>query len=114
MLQQVGVQIVERAIRVPAMTIAKNAGKEGAVIVAKLLEHKGEESWGYNAATDTFEDMVKAGIIDPMKVVRTALLDAASVASLLTTAEASVVEAPEPKAPAGGPGGMGGMGGMDF
>lgn len=114
--QKVGVDIVERAIRVPAMTIAKNAGKEGAVIVGKLLEHTGEETHGYNAAVDRFEDMVKAGVIDPIKVVRTALLDAASVASLLTTAEAIVVEAPKNEASAGGPGGaMGGMGGMgDF
>lgn len=111
--QQVGVGIVERAIRVPASTIAKNAGKEGAVIIGKLLDHTGEENYGYNAATDVFEDMVKAGVIDPMKVVRTALLDAASVASLLTTAEAIVVEAPKPESamPAGGMGGgMGGMG----
>lgn len=114
--QQVGVDIVQRAIRVPAMTIAKNAGKEGAVIIGKLLEHEGDECYGYNAATDTFEDMVKAGVIDPIKVVRTALLDAASVASLLTTAEAIIVEAPKPEGPAmGGPGMGGGMGGMgDF
>ncbi len=115
--QQVGVGIVERAIRVPAATIARNAGKEGAVIVGKLLDHTGDEAWGYNAATDTFEDMVKAGVVDPIKVVRTALMDAASVASLLTTAEAIVVEAPaEGKAGGGGGmgGGMGGMGGMDF
>ena len=112
--QQVGVGIVERAIRVPAQTIAKNAGKEGAVIIGKLLEHKGEETYGYNAALDQFEDMVKAGIIDPLKVVRTALMDASSVASLLTTAEAIIVEAPRAEAPAGPGGGMGGMGGMDF
>lgn len=112
--QQVGVGIVERAIRVPAATIAKNAGKEGAVIIGKLLDHTGEETYGYNAAIDQFEDMVKAGVIDPIKVVRTALLDAASVASLLTTAEAIIVDAPKSEAPAG-PGGMGGMGGMgDF
>jgi chaperonin GroEL len=113
--QQVGVDIVQRAIRVPAMTIAKNAGKEGAVIIGKLLEHEGDENYGYNAATDTFEDMVKAGVIDPIKVVRTALLDAASVASLLTTAETIIVEAPKPEGAAVGPGMGGGMGGMgDF
>ena len=113
--QQVGVGIVERAIRVPSATIAKNAGKEGAVIIGKLLDHQGDESYGYNAATDVFEDMVKAGVIDPIKVVRTALLDAASVASLLTTAEAIIVEAPKAEGAApGGGGGMGGMGGMDF
>jgi len=113
--QKMGVDIIERAIRVPAKMIAKNAGKEGAVVVGKLLDHTGEESHGYNAATDIYEDMVKAGVIDPIKVVRTALLDAASVASLLTTAEAIIVEGPKSEAPmAGGPGGMGGMGGMDF
>jgi chaperonin GroEL len=109
--QTVGVQIIQRAIRVPAATIANNAGVEGAVIVGKLLEREGDENVGYNAATGVFEDLVKAGVIDPMKVVRTALLDSASVASLLTTAEAIIVEAPKAEAPASGPGGMGGMGG---
>lgn len=113
--QTVGVQIIQKAIRVPASTIASNAGQEGAVIVGKLLERAdGDENVGYNAATGTFENMVSAGVIDPMKVVRTALLDAASVASLLTTAEAIIVEAPKPDTPAGPPGGMGGMGGMDY
>lgn len=110
--QTIGVQIIQRAIRVPAATIASNAGQEGAVIVGKLLEMEGDELIGYNAATGKFENMVSAGVIDPMKVVRTALLDAASVASLLTTAEVIVVEAAKPEAPAGGPGGAGGMGGM--
>jgi chaperonin GroEL len=113
--QEVGVGIVERAIRVPAATIARNAGKEGAVIIGKLLDHAGDENYGYNAATDVFEDMVKAGVVDPIKVVRTALMDAASVASLLTTAEAIIVEAPKPEAapmPGGGMGG--GMGDMGF
>ena len=110
--QTIGVQIIQRAIRVPAATIASNAGQEGAVIVGKLLEMEGDELIGYNAATGNFENMVSAGVIDPMKVVRTALLDAASVASLLTTAEVIVVEAAKPEAPAGGPAGAGGMGGM--
>jgi chaperonin GroEL len=110
--QTIGVQIIQRAIRVPAATIASNAGQEGAVIVGKLLEMEGDELIGYNAATGKFENMVSAGVIDPMKVVRTALLDAASVASLLTTAEVIVVEAAKPEAPAGGPAGAGGMGGM--
>ena len=113
--QKVGVDIVERAIRVPTKTIAMNAGKEGAVIVGKLLEHNGDENYGYNAAKDEFGDLVKAGVIDPIKVVRTALMDAASVASLLTTAECIIVEAPKDDKPVGGMGGgMGGMGGMDF
>jgi len=85
------------------------------VVVGKLLERNAEADYGYNAATNTYQDLVKAGIIDPLKVVRTALSDAASVSSLLTTSEAIVVEAPkkDTPAPAGGMGGgMGGMGGM--
>eukprot|EP00887_Chlorella_sp_A99_P004323 scaffold15.g4323.t1 len=109
--QKVGVEIIQRAIRRPAKTIANNAGSEGDVIVGKLLENEGDEDLGYNAATNTFENMVKAGVIDPMKVVRTALLDAASVASLLTTAEVIITEAPKPETPAAP--GMGGMG-MDY
>lgn len=87
-------------------------GAEGAVVVGKLLETE-DEAVGYNAATGVYESMVKAGVIDPVKVVKTALLDAASVASLLTTAECIITEAPEEKkaAPAMG-GGMGGMDGM--
>ncbi|PSC68063.1 Chaperonin mitochondrial [Micractinium conductrix] len=110
--QKVGVEIIQRAIRRPAKTIANNAGLEGDVIVGKLLEREGEETVGFNAATGRFEDLVRAGVIDPMKVVRTALLDAASVASLLTTAECIIVEAPKNEAPPAP--GMGGMGGMDF
>ncbi|DBB12576.1 hypothetical protein WJX82_009550 [Trebouxia sp. C0006] len=113
--QTVGVQILQTALRVPLKTIADNAGVEGAVVVGKLLERNAEADYGYNAATNTYQDLVKAGIIDPLKVVRTALSDAASVSSLLTTSEAIVVEAPkkDTPAPAGGMGGgMGGMGGM--
>ncbi|EFN56250.1 hypothetical protein CHLNCDRAFT_51922 [Chlorella variabilis] len=111
--QKVGVEIIQRAIRRPAKTIANNAGLEGDVIVGKLLEREGDENVGFNAAAGRFEDMVRAGVIDPMKVVRTALLDSASVASLLTTAECIITEAPKNEAPAAP--GMGGMGGgMDF
>lgn len=111
--QKVGVEIIQRAIRRPAKTIANNAGLEGDVIVGKLLEREGDENVGFNAAAGRFEDLVRAGVIDPMKVVRTALLDAASVASLLTTAECVITEAPKSEAPpAPGMGGMGG--GMDF
>ena len=114
--QQVGVTIVQRALKVPLMTIADNAGVEGSVIAGKLLEKTGTETLGgclgYNAATGVFEDLVAAGVLDPLKVVRTALLDAASVASLMTTTEAIIVDAPEPPKAAGGAAGGGGMGGM--
>ena len=94
--QRAGVEIVRRAIQVPARQIALNAGEDGSLIVGKLLEHE-EYGWGYNAATGTYQDLVGAGVIDPAKVVRTALQDAASVASLLITTEALVADAPEPK-----------------
>ncbi len=113
---QFGVDIVRKAIQTPARQIAENAGVDGAVIVGKLLEST-EANWGYDAYEGVFCDLVAKGIIDPTKVVRTALQDAASVAGLLVTTEAMVAEKPEKKgAPAGGPdmGGMGGMGGMDF
>jgi chaperonin GroEL len=114
--QQVGVDIVRRAIQAPVRQIAENSGESGAVVAGKLLEQK-SSTFGYNAQTGNFEDLVKAGIIDPTKVVRTALQDAASVAGLLITTEAMVAEAPDDKAGAGMPampdmGGMGGMGGM--
>ncbi len=110
--QRVGVEIVRKAIQSPARQIAENAGSDGSVIVGKLLESK-DVNWGYNAQTGKFEDLVKAGIIDPTKVVRTALQDAASVAGLLITTEAMVADKPEKKeAPAGMP--PGGMGGLDF
>jgi chaperonin GroEL len=113
--EQVGIEIVARAIRTPAMQIAENAGKNGAVIAGDVLRNDAY-NYGYDAQKDEYKDLVAAGIIDPTKVVRTALQDAASVASLLITTEAMVAERPEKKAPAGGPGGgMGGMGGdMDF
>jgi chaperonin GroEL len=93
--QRAGVEIVRRAIQVPARQIAINAGEDGSLIVGKLLE-KDAYDWGYNAATGQYQDLVGAGVIDPAKVVRTALQDAASVASLLITTEALVAEAPKP------------------
>jgi chaperonin GroEL len=105
--QRAGIEIVRRAIQVPARQIAQNAGADGSVVVGKLLE-KGDYNWGYNAATGEYGDLVRAGIIDPAKVVRTALQDAASVASLLITTEALVAEKPKREA-APSPAGMGGM-----
>ena len=114
--QKVGIDIVRRALTYPVRLIAENAGEDGAMIVGKLLE-KGEVNHGFDAKNGTYVDMVKAGIIDPTKVVRLALQGAASVAALLVTTEAMVAERPEEKAGAPampGGGGMGGMGGMGF
>jgi chaperonin GroEL len=115
--QRVGIDIIRRAIQVPLRQIAENAGEDGAVIAGKVLEN-GEYSFGFDAQSGDYKDLVKAGIIDPTKVVRTALQDAASVAALIITTEAGVTERPEKKAaggmPGGGMGGMGGMGDMDF
>ena len=107
--ENVGVQIVQRALEAPVRQIAENAGAEGSIIVEKVRA-KGEKNWGYNAATDEFEDMVKAGVIDPTKVTRTALQNAASISGLLLTTECVVVDQPEkePAMPMGG-GDMGGM-----
>ena len=110
--QKFGIEIVRKAVQTPLRQIAENAGEDGAVIAGKVLE-KNDYSWGFDAQSGEFKDMVAAGIIDPTKVVRVALQDAASVASLLITTEAMVAERPEKKAPAGGPPG-GGMGDMDF
>ncbi|MEK7539654.1 MAG: chaperonin GroEL [Patescibacteria group bacterium] len=108
---RVGVQILTRALEAPVRKIAENAGKEGSVVVGKVKEMKQNE--GYNAANDTYEDLVKVGVIDPKKVTRFALQNAASIASLVLTSEAVVAEIPEKKEAGGGmPGGMGGMGGM--
>jgi chaperonin GroEL len=111
--QQVGVDIVRRALLAPLRQIAENAGFDGAVVSGKLLEGK-DNKFGFNAQTEKYQDLVKAGVIDPTKVVRTALQDAASVAGLLVTTEAMVAEKPEKKEPMGMPGGgmpdMGGMG----
>ena len=110
--QRVGIDIVRKAITTPTRLIVENAGADGSVVVGKLLEGKGQNI-GYNAQTGVFEDMVKAGVIDPTKVVRTALQDAASVAGLMITTEVMVAEKPEKKD--AGPGmPPGGMGGMDF
>ena len=112
--EQVGIEIVRKAIQAPVKQIAANAGKDGAVVAGEVLRTATWE-FGYDAQKDEYKDLVAAGIIDPTKVVRTALQDAASVASLLITTEAMVAERPEKKAaPAGAGGGMGGMGDMDF
>jgi len=111
--EKVGVAIVRRAIEEPTRQLADNAGKEGALIVEEVKKRKGNE--GYDVAGDQFTDLVKAGIVDPTKVARTALQNAASISGLLLTTEAVVTELPEKeKAPAMPPGGMGGMGGMDY
>lgn len=112
--QRVGIDIIRRALTYPTRQIAENAGVDGAVVVGKISESK-DGAFGYNAQTGEYGDMVKAGIIDPTKVVRLALQNAASVAGLLITTEAMVADLPEKKAAAsGGQGGMGGMGDMDF
>jgi chaperonin GroEL len=113
--QQVGIDIVRKALRAPVRQIVENAGTDGSIVVGKLLD-KGDVNYGYDAQSGEYGDMLKAGIIDPTKVVRLALQDAASVAGLLVTTEAMVAEKPEKKtAPAMPGGGMGGMGGdMDF
>jgi chaperonin GroEL len=113
--QKVGIEIIRRALQAPVRQIAENAGFDGAVVAGKLLESS-DASFGFDAQSGTYTDMIKAGIIDPTKVVRTALQDAGSVAGLLITTEAMIAEKPKKDAPAmpdmGG--GMGGMGGMDF
>ncbi|HKH97901.1 MAG TPA: chaperonin GroEL [Candidatus Sulfotelmatobacter sp.] len=110
--EQIGINIVKRAITEPLRMIVENAGEEGAVILGKVLESK-EPNYGFNALTNAYEDLVKAGVLDPTKVVRTALQNAGSIASLMLTTEALVAEIPEKKeAPAGGGGHGGGMGDM--
>ena len=113
--QRVGIEIVRKAIQVPARQIAENAGTDGSIVVGKLLESK-DANYGFDAQSGEYADLVKRGIIDPTKVVRVALQNAASVAGLLITTEAMVAEKPEKKpAPSMPPGGgMGGMGDMDF
>jgi chaperonin GroEL len=107
--QLIGVDIIRRAIEEPLRTLAQNAGVEGSIVVAEVKKRKGNE--GYNVATEEYEDLVKAGVVDPTKVTRSALQNAASISGLLLTTEAIVTEVPEekPAAPAGGPGGHGGM-----
>ena len=112
--QRVGVNIVRKALQAPARQIAENAGEDGAVIAVKILESK-DQNYGFDAQNDKYCDMVKSGIIDPAKVVRVAVQDAASIAGLLITTEAMVADAPEKNTGGGMPGGMpdmGGMGGM--
>ncbi|WP_336288127.1 MULTISPECIES: chaperonin GroEL [unclassified Bartonella] len=113
--QEAGINIVRRALQAPARQIATNAGEEAAIIVGKVLENN-SDTFGYNTATGQFGDLIALGIVDPVKVVRSALQNAASIASLLITTEAMVAEVPKKDAPVppmpGG--GMGGMGGMDF
>jgi chaperonin GroEL len=112
--QNAGIAIVRRALEAPLRQIAENAGVDGAVVAGKIRESK-DLAFGFNAQTEEYGDMFKFGVIDPAKVTRTALEDAASVASLLITTEAMIADRPEPKgAPAGGGMGGGGMGGMDF
>jgi chaperonin GroEL len=111
--QDAGVKLILKAIEAPLREIVNNAGGEASVVVNEVLNGKG--NYGFNAANDTYGDMLEMGILDPTKVTRTALQNAASVAALLLTTEAMIAEAPKEDAPAGGMpdmGGMGGMGGM--
>jgi chaperonin GroEL len=112
--ERTGLEIVRRAVESPLRQLADNSGEEGALIVQEVKGRSGSE--GYNVATGEYVDLVKAGIVDPTKVTRTALQNASSISGLLLTTEALVTELPEKEkpVPAGGPGGMGGMGGMDY
>jgi chaperonin GroEL len=110
--EKVGQEIVHRAVESPLRQLANNAGREGALIVQEVKSRKGNE--GYNVATDEYTDLVKAGVVDPTKVTRTALQNAASISGLLLMTEALVTELPEKDKPAAAPGGMPGMGGMDY
>jgi chaperonin GroEL len=110
--EKVGLDIVHRAVEAPLRQLANNAGREGALIVQEVKSRKGNE--GYNVATDEYTDLVKAGVVDPTKVTRTALQNAASISGLLLMTEALVTELPEKEKPAAAPGGMPGMGGMDY
>ncbi len=109
--QEAGIQIIRRALQAPIRQISENAGVEGSIVVGKVLEAKGA-NFGYDAQNDEYGDMIEKGIIDPAKVVRTALQDAASIAGLLITTEAGIAERPKKDSGGGMPGGMGGMGGM--
>jgi chaperonin GroEL len=112
--EQIGVDIVKRAVESPLRTLASNAGVEGSIIVQEVKRRKGND--GYNVATGEYEDLVKAGVVDPKKVTRSALQNAASIAGLLLTTECLITEAPEKEkpAPGGGHNHGGGMGGMDY
>jgi len=110
--QEAGINIIRRALQALVRQIADNAGDEASIVVGKILE-KNEDNYGYNAQTGEYGDLIQLGIVDPVKVVRTALQNAASVASLLITTEAMIAELPKKDAPMPAmPGG--GMGGMDF
>jgi chaperonin GroEL len=111
--QKVGVEIVKKALQAPVRQIAENSGVDGSIIVGKLLDAT-DPNWGYDAQKGEFTDLIKAGIVDPTKVVRISLQDAASIAGLLITTEAMIAEKPEKKSPPMPGGGMGGMGDMDF
>jgi len=111
--EQIGVNIVKRAMQEPLRQIAENAGEEGAVVLGKVLDAK-EANFGYNAFSNEYEDLVKAGVLDPTKVVRTALQNAGSIAALMLTTEALVSELPEKKEAPAMPGGHGGMGDMGY
>jgi chaperonin GroEL len=116
--EQIGVEIVRRAIEEPLRALANNAGMEGSIIVQEVRKRKGNE--GFNVATCVYEDLVKAGVVDPKKVTRAALQNAASIAGLMLTTECLITEMPEKDKASPGPGGpagmggMGGMGGMDY
>jgi len=113
--EQIGVDIVKRAIEEPLRALAINAGVEGSIVVQEVKKRKGND--GYNVSTGEYEDLVKAGVVDPKKVTRTALQNAASIAGLLLTTECLITELPEkdkPAPPGGGGHGGGGMGGMDY
>jgi len=108
---QAGINIVSKALEAPIRQIAENAGVEGSIVVGRITDND-SQTYGFNAQTEEYVDMIQAGIVDPAKVVRAALQDAASVAGLLITTEAMVADAPKKEAPPAMPGG--GMGGMDF
>ncbi|WP_276082364.1 TCP-1/cpn60 chaperonin family protein, partial [Methylobacterium sp. GC_Met_2] len=111
---QAGIKIVLKALEAPIRQIAQNAGVEGSIVVGKITDNTSSETYGFNAQTEEYVDMIQAGIVDPAKVVRTALQDAASVAGLLVTTEAMVADAPKKDSGAPAMPGGGGMGGMDF
>ncbi len=112
--EQIGVDIIKRAIEQPLRALAANGGVEGSIVVQEVKKRKGNE--GYNVSTGLYEDLVKAGVVDPKKVTRSALQNAASIAGLLLTTECLITELPEKDKPAPAPGGHGGggMGGMDY
>jgi chaperonin GroEL len=113
---QAGINIVLKALEAPIRQIATNAGVEGSIVVGRILDNGGA-TYGFNAQTEEYGDLLQAGIVDPAKVVRAAIQGAASVAGLLVTTEAMIAEAPKRESAGGGGmpgGGMGGMGGMDF